>query len=137
TSRSQPAEITCVRGTDVNLLARYLDPASCPADRPSRAWMAATTRELHDALDANAPWLHPERRTIQRDLGSSANGIAWQEAKKGFVSRGDGAWSELPHLYARYGTEGTTELIAKLRELEGARCAFVADCGMQAVALVA
>ena len=50
---------------------------------------------------------------------------------------GDGAWSELPHLYARYGTPGTSELIAELRKLEHAKCGFVVDCGMQAVALVA
>ncbi|MFT3699817.1 MAG: PLP-dependent transferase [Kofleriaceae bacterium] len=101
-----------------------------------RSTMDAQTRELHDAVDANAPWLHPERRTIQRDLGSSAEVVAWQEGKAGFMLRGDGAWSELPHLYARYGTPGTAELIGKLRKLEGARCAVVTDCGMQAVALV-
>ncbi|HET9987299.1 MAG TPA: aminotransferase class I/II-fold pyridoxal phosphate-dependent enzyme, partial [Kofleriaceae bacterium] len=76
-------------------------------------------------------------RTIQRDLVGSAEVVAWQEAKVGFMLRGDGAWSELPHLYARYGTPGTAELIAKLRELEGARCGIVVDSGMQAVALVA
>ena len=99
--------------------------------------MSAATRELHDAVDANAPFLHPERRTIQRDLGDSRNVVAWQEAKAAFIVTGDGAWSELPHLYARYGTPGTAELIAMLRELEHAACAFVTDCGMQAVALVA
>lgn len=118
-------------------LADYLDPARAPAARPPRAAMAAATRELHDAVDANAPWLHPERRTIQRDLGSSAGVVAWQEAKAAHVLAADGAWSELPHLYARYGTTGTGELIAALRALEGARCALVTDCGMQAVALVA
>jgi cystathionine beta-lyase/cystathionine gamma-synthase len=39
-------------------------------------------------------------------------------------------------LYARYGTPGTSELIAALRALEGARAAIVTDSGMQAVALV-
>lgn len=104
--------------------------------KPDRSSMSARTRELHDAIDRNAPWLHPERRTIQRDLGSSAEVVAWQEGKAGFMLRGDGAWSELPHLYARYGTPGTSELIGKLRVLEGASCALVTDCGMQAVALV-
>jgi cystathionine beta-lyase/cystathionine gamma-synthase len=98
--------------------------------------MAAATRELHDAVDANAPFLHPSARTIQRDLRSSAEVAAWQEAKAAFVLAGDGAWSELPHLYARYGTGGTARLIAALRELEHARAAVVTDCGMQAVALV-
>ena len=122
-------------------LAAWLDPAGCPSDRPPRAAMAAATRELHGALDAHAreagvAWLHPERRTIQRDLLGSPNVVAWQEAKAAFLMVGDGAWSELPHLYARYGTPGTSELIAALRGLEGARAALVTDSGMQAVALV-
>lgn len=109
--------------------------------RPVLAQMSAATRELHTALDARAradgvAWLHPEHRTIQRDLLGSPTVVAWQEAKAGFLIAGDGAWSELPHLYARYGTPGTTELISALRNLEQARCAVVTDCGMQAAALV-
>lgn len=105
--------------------------------KPRLEDMSAVTRALHESVNANAPWLHPERRTIQRDLGDSSNVVAWQEAKARFVVAQDGAWSELPHLYARYGTPGTAELIAQLRELEHARCGIVTDCGMQAVALVA
>ena len=117
-------------------MKRYLDPARAPAERPPRAEMSTATRELHDAIDANAPWLHPERRTIQRDLGGSPNVVAWQEGKAAFTLAQDGCWSELPHLYARYGTHGTSELIAELRELEQASCALVTDIGMQAIALV-
>jgi methionine-gamma-lyase len=98
--------------------------------------MGAETRALHEAVDANAPFLHPSRRTIQRDLGSSHEVAAWQEAKAKFVADKQGVWSQLPHLYARYGTPGTGELIAALRRLEGARAALVTDSGMQAVALV-
>ena len=104
--------------------------------KPTLATMSPATTELHEAINANAPWLHPERRSIQRDLGGTQQGIAWQEGKAGVVARGQGTWSELPHLYARYGTEGTTALIATLRELEHAEAGFVVDCGMQAVALV-
>lgn len=104
--------------------------------KPRLADMSPTTRALHDAVNANAPWLHPERRTIQRDLVDSTNVVAWQEAKARFIALGDGAWSELPHLYARYGTPGTAELIAELRRIEHASVGFVTDCGMQAVALV-
>jgi len=104
--------------------------------KPRLEDMSPATRALHDSVNANAPFLHPERRTIQRDLGDSRNVVAWQEAKAAFVISGDGAWSELPHLYARYGTPGTSELIAQIRGLEHARCGFVTDCGMQAVALV-
>ncbi len=119
----------------------WLDPSGCPPDRPPVREMSAATRELHDALDARARatgvgWLHPERRTIQRDLLGSPEVVAWQEAKAGFVLAGDGAWSELPHLYARYGTPGTAALIGELRRLEQASCAVVTDCGMQACALV-
>ena len=122
-------------------LTAWLDPAGCPSERPPVAAMGAPTRELHGALDdhareAGVAWLHPERRTIQRDLLGSPNVVAWQEAKAAFLMLGDGAWSELPHLYARYGTPGTSALIAALRELEGARAALVTDSGMQAVALV-
>lgn len=124
------------------MIDRWLDPTSCPAERPPLAEMGSATRELHHALDAHAraegvAWLHPERRTIQRDLLGSPNVVAWQEAKAAFLIAGDGAWSELPHLYARYGTPGTAELIAVVRSIEGARCAVVTDCGMQATALVA
>jgi cystathionine beta-lyase/cystathionine gamma-synthase len=105
--------------------------------QPSLATASDVTRALHEPIDANAPYLHPERGSIQRDLGGSTGGIAWQEAKIAFVQRSEGCWSELPHLYARYGTPGTAVLISALRVLEAARCALVADCGMQAVALVA
>ena len=118
-------------------VAAWLDPTRAPAERPPLSAMDSVTRELHESVNAHAPWLHPERRTIQRDLGDSRTVVAWQEAKAGFIVAGGGAWSELPHLYARYGTPGTSDLIAALRGLEHAQCAFVTDCGMQAVALVA
>ena len=123
-------------------ISAWLDPLSCPPQRPALADMGYATRDLHGALDDHAretgmPWLHPEHRTIQRDLLGSPEVVAWQEAKAAFLLRSDGAWSELPHLYARYGTPGTADLIAALRELEGARAAIVTDSGMQAVALVA
>src|SRR6188472_3917697 len=103
-------------------LAEWLDPAACPAERPPLARMGDATRELHGALDAHARregvgYLNPERRTIQRDLLGSPTVVAWQEAKLAFMIRGDGAWSELPHLYARYGTPGTAALITALRDL--------------------
>jgi cystathionine beta-lyase/cystathionine gamma-synthase len=98
--------------------------------------MHPRTRELHDAIDANAPWLHPTRKTIQRDLKGSPEVIAWQEGKINFMVGGDGVWSQLPQLYARYGTGGTSALIDRLRALEGAAAALVTDCGMQAFALV-
>jgi cystathionine beta-lyase/cystathionine gamma-synthase len=127
------------------LLARAIlawhDVAGCPEERPPRSLMSKPTRELHDQIDGRAradgvAWLHAEHRTIQRDLLGSPEVVAWQESKVAFVLTGDGAWSELPHLYARYGTPGTSRLISELRKLEGARCAFVTDSGMQAFALL-
>ena len=62
--------------------------------------------------------------------------MAWQERKAAFLFAADGCWSELPHLYARYGTTATARLIARVRGLEQAGCALVCDSGMQATALV-
>lgn len=121
-------------------IQEYLDPASCPADRPSLDSMSARTRELHDALDAHTrrtgiPYLHPDEPTVQLDLLGSARVIEWQEAKAAFLFASEGCWSELPPLYARYGTSATAQLIAKLKTLEGATAALVCDSGMQATAL--
>lgn len=103
--------------------------------------MAPDTRRLHDALDAHArrtgvPYLHPDEPTVQLDLFGSAQTIAWQEAKAAFLFASDGCWSELPHLYARYGTKATAQLIARLKQIEQARSALVCDSGMQATSLV-
>lgn len=114
----------------------YLDPNECPAERPRLDDMTEATRALHAGLATNAPWLHPTERTVQHDLGGSPAVIAWQERKLELMMTGDAVWSELPQLYARYGTDGTAALIGKLRTLEDARAAIVTDCGMQAFALV-
>ena len=119
----------------------WLDPAGCPAERPPLNAMSDETRRLHEALDAHArragaPYLHPDEPTVQLDLFGSARAAAWQEAKAAFLFASEGCWSDLPHLYARYGTTATANLIARLRELEQATCALVCDSGMQATALV-
>lgn len=103
--------------------------------------MSEATRQLHDSLDAHAkrsgvPYLHPDDPTVQLDLFGSARAIAWQEGKAAFLFAAEGSWSELPHLYARYGTTATAALIARLKHLESASCALVCDSGMQATALV-
>ncbi|CAN5885365.1 PLP-dependent aspartate aminotransferase family protein [soil metagenome] len=123
-------------------LASYLDPETCPRERPPLAAMSPLTRELHNSIDEHArdehvAWLHPTAHTIQRDLLGSPNVIAWQEAKAAFLIAGGGAWSELPHLYARYGTPAAGALITQIRALESAACALVTDTGMQALALIA
>jgi hypothetical protein len=125
----------------VSALAPWLDPAACPADRPPLEAMADTTRRLHDALDAQArrtgiPYLHPDEPTVQLDLLGSARTIAWQEGKAAFLFASEGAWSDLPHLYARYGTTATAALITRLKALEAAGAVLVCDSGMQATALV-
>jgi cystathionine beta-lyase/cystathionine gamma-synthase len=114
---------------------------SCPAERPPLTAMADDTRRLHETIDAHArragvPYLHPDEPTVQLDLFGSARVIAWQEGKAQFLFASEGCWSELPHLYARYGTTATCKLISRLKELEGASCALVCDSGMQATALV-
>lgn len=122
-------------------MRRWLDPAGCPSERPPYAEMAPATRSLHDAVDAHirsarVPYLHPESPTLMLDMLGSKEVIAWQEGKASFLFMGEGCWSELPHLYARYGTTATAQLLARLRELEGAGAAIVTDSGMQATALV-
>lgn len=102
--------------------------------------MASTTRDLHNAIDAHAkrtgiPYLHPDEPTVQLDLLGSKQVIEWQEGKAAFLFASEGCWSELPHLYARYGTTATAQLIAKLKALEHASSALVCDSGMQATAL--
>lgn len=122
-------------------VAAWIDSSACPRERPPLSEMGAATRELHDALDAHArragvPYLHPTEPTVQLDLFGSARAIAWQEGKAAFLFASEGSWSELPHLYARYGTLATADLIARLKRLEQAGCALVCDSGMQATALV-
>jgi cystathionine beta-lyase/cystathionine gamma-synthase len=122
-------------------IAEWLDPAGCPPERPPLRDMADATQRLHGAIDAHAqrggiPYLNPDEPTLQLDLFGSAQVIAWQEAKAAFLFAGEGCWSELPHLYARYGTTATAALIARIKELEQATSALVCDSGMQATALV-
>jgi cystathionine beta-lyase/cystathionine gamma-synthase len=123
-----------------NRIADWLDPHSAPIERPPLEAMSRATRELHDAIDAHTrrtgiPYLHPDEPTVQLDLLGSKQVIEWQEGKAAFLFASEGCWSELPHLYARYGTTATAELIAKLKSLEHASAALVCDSGMQATAL--
>lgn len=118
----------------------WLDPSACPAGRPPLDAMAPATRNLHNAIDEHArragiPYLHPDEPTVQLDLLGSKRVIDWQEGKAAFLFASEGCWSELPHLYARYGTTATAELIARLKALEHASAALVCDSGMQATAL--
>src|SRR5688572_26832695 len=118
----------------------WLNPSACPAERPPLEAMAPATRNLHVAIDAHArrtgvPYLHPDEPTVQLDLLGSKQVIEWQEGKAAFLFASEGCWSELPALYARYGTGATAQLIAKLKTLEHASAALVCDSGMQATAL--
>ncbi len=102
--------------------------------------MSAATRSLHDAIDRHiratgVPYLHPSSPTLQLDMLGSGDVRAWQEGKASFLFMGEGCWSELPHLYARYGTTAGSRLSTRVRELEAAPAAVLTDCGMQATAL--
>ena len=121
-------------------VSQWLDSRACPAGRPPMADMGAETRALHDSLDAHARrtgrlYLHPDEPTVQLDMLGSAQVIAWQEDKAAFVFASEGCWSALPHLYARYGTTATGQVLARLRALEHAGAALACDSGMQATAL--
>jgi len=128
-------------GEASSALSEWLDPSSCPGERPPLDAMSPATRDLHAAIDAHArrtgiPYLHPDEPTVQLDLLGSKQVIEWQEGKAAFLFASEGCWSELPHLYARYGTTATAQLIARLKALEHASSALVCDSGMQATALV-
>ena len=54
-------------------IAEWLDPNSCPSERPPLDAMTPATRDLHNAIDAHAkrtgiPYLHPDEPTVQLDL---------------------------------------------------------------------
>ena len=90
---------------------------AAPAERPPLPQMGAATRELHDsrrrerAVPASRAPHDPARPRATRATSSRG-----RRRRPRSSSRGDGAWSELPHLYARYGTPGTTRA-------DRARCA--------------
>lgn len=118
----------------------WLDPTACPQEPPSIEVMAESTRALHQAIDAHTrragvAHLHPSSPTLMLDVFGSKRVIDWQEGKASFLFMGEGCWSELPQLYARYATTAGQKLISALRALERARCVVLADCGMQATAL--
>jgi methionine-gamma-lyase len=118
----------------------WLNPAACPPERPPYQALSEDTRRLHDAIDAHIratgiPYLNPDEPTVQLDLFGSSRVIEWQQRKAAFLFASEGCWSELPHLYARYGTTATASLIAQLKELEQASAVLVCDSGMQATAL--
>ena len=129
-----------VPGSPLPALTDWLDPRHCPRERPTLDTMSATTRDIHAGIDSHIrrtgiPYLHPDEPTVQLDLFGSAPVIEWQEGKAAFLFARQGCWSELPHLYARYGTTSTAQLIARLKTLEHASSALVCDSGMQATAL--
>ncbi len=123
-------------------IADYLNPYQSPPLPPQLAEMAASTRALHEAIDAamrasGMPYLHPDGGpTVQLDLLGSQRMADWQEGKVAFLFEGQGCWSDLPQVYARYGTEPTRQLLARVRQLEAAECAVLTDCGSQAAALL-
>lgn len=124
----------------MSALGDWLDPSGCPAERPPLARMSEETRGMHEAIDAHVrrvalPYLHPSDPTVQLDLFGSAQVIAWQEGKAEFLFSGEGCWSSLPHLYARYGTTLTGQLREAIEALEQAPCVLLCDSGMQATAL--
>ena len=121
-------------------ISRWLDCQNCPPERPPLALMSARTRDLHNAIDdrikaTGIPSLHPTQDTILEDLFGSPQMIAWQENKGLMLFTGEDCWSDLPPIYARYGSHPTRRLLAALRKLESARCAVVADSGMSAIGL--
>jgi cystathionine gamma-synthase len=129
------------RKTPLSGLHDYLDPKSCPPARPGLDLLSAATRSLHQSIDAamrrtGIPYLHPDGSTVQLDLLGSRRMTAWQEGKAAFLFDGEGCWSQLPQVYARYGVETTRKLLHEVRKLENAKAVILTDCGMEACALL-
>ena len=104
--------------------------------------MSTATRALHTSVDkaikaSGVPYLHPDGQSLQLDLLGARHMTEWQEAKAESMFTGDRCWSELPQVYGRYGVTAGGQLIEAVKELEGASGAVLADCGMQACALLA
>ena len=119
----------------------YLDPTVAPTDSPLINEMEMETRTLHETIDqeirrSGHPSLHPAGTTVQTDLFGSPQIIAWQEAKGASTMLGEECWSNLPQIYARYGTEPGRKLMEVIQSLERARGVLLTDCGMQATSIV-
>ncbi len=103
--------------------------------------MDPSTRDLHDGIDAairrsGVPYLHPEGETVQIDLLGSEPMVRWQERKAELMFLSSECWSDMPQIYARYGTVSSRKLLSWVREIEGAAAAVLTDSGMQACALL-
>ena len=88
--------------------ARWRDDDAPPARRARRA------RAAHRRCPTSIP-TSPRCSSISSARRAT---IAWQEGKAAFLFASEGCWSELPHLYARYGTTATAALIDRLKALE-------------------
>ena len=127
--------------TAASTIGPWLDPASCPEERPPRGQMSTATRELHAALDEHAratgvAWLHPTRPTIQRDLSARPTSSRGNKPRPTSCSPAKAHGRSYRTLCAlRHARHHAVD--HRLRALEGARCAVVTDSGMQALALVA
>ncbi|MCB9665062.1 MAG: PLP-dependent transferase [Alphaproteobacteria bacterium] len=111
-----------------------------PRVPPDLAHAAPRTRLLHEGIDARirargVAVLHPDDDTILHDLFGAEPMVAWQEGKAADAMLQERCWSELPTVYARYGTDEGRALIRRLRALYAAEAVVVTDCGAQAVAL--
>ena len=102
--------------------------------------MDARTIELHESIDANIRrfgwgYLSSEGVGVSADLLGSARVVRWQERKSAATLLGSSCWSELPHIYGRYGGESTRELVSRVKALEDAEAAVVTESGMGAAAV--
>ena len=93
--------------------SKYLDGNICPPQ--STPSVSDATAKLHSAIDQNSGMLHPTSQSITFDLKSSANVIAWQEAKAEAHFLEEKCWVELPAFYGRYGSPQTQRLVDTLK----------------------
>ena len=95
-------------------------PSGRRSRRCARRRASCTTRSTRTRGAPASPTCIPTSRPCSSTCSARRSVIAWQEGKAAFLFASEGCWSELPHLYARYGTTATAALIARLKALEHA-----------------
>ena len=119
-------DVPVPRGPRVSGIAPLARPAGLPGRTPAAGrdvrGDARAPRRARRARAAHRARLPPPRRAHGAARSARLGARRRVAGGQGRVPlRQRGAWSDLPHLYARYGTTATAALIARLKALEARR----------------
>ena len=138
-ARARPRRADAVARSRANdaPIARWLDPARLPRRAPAararwaRRRASCTPRSTRTRAQTACRGSTPSAARSSATCSARRSVVAWQEAKAAFLARRRRRWSELPHLYARYGTPGTARAdrrAARARGRARARSSPTAAC---------